>query len=277
MGLLEHVLGTGVELQELKRKPGRRTTFRAAAGGRSAIVKLYASDRAASVAARVKAVADGPVEMRVPEVLAVDVDRHLVVLSELPGTPLRDPLLRGNSEECNRAGAALGAWHCHFLGLAPPGLLPHGTERELLLLREHAETAPAPFRRAVLRASARLEQSWDCRTAVHRDLYEEQVLLDERVGLIDLDDAALGPPELDVGNLAAQIDLLGLRARKELSPGLDSLLRGYERHGPALDGQLLEECRALSLLRLACIHRLPELIGRALARSAPPAGSRGAA
>jgi hypothetical protein len=34
---------------------------------------------------------------------------------------------------------------------------------------------------------------------VHRDLYEEQVLLGERVALIDLDDAALGPPELDIG------------------------------------------------------------------------------
>mgnify|MGYP003297699673 CR=1 FL=1 len=32
---------------------------------------------------------------------------------------------------------------------------------------------------------------------VHRDLYEEQVLLGDRVGLIDLDDAALGFREDD--------------------------------------------------------------------------------
>jgi aminoglycoside phosphotransferase (APT) family kinase protein len=89
---------------------------------------------------------------------------------------------------------------------------------------------------------------------VHRDLYEEQIVLGTRVGLIDLDDAALGPPELDVGNLLAHADLLALRSGADLSLAEDALLDGYANAGPRLDSALLDRCRRLSRLRLACIH-----------------------
>src|SRR5439155_17692270 len=94
--------------------------------------------------------------------------------------------------------------------------------------------------------------------AVHRYLYEEQILVGPAVGLIDLDDAAAGPPELDVGNLAAHVELLAIRAGRSLDPPFEAFLRGYAETGPSLDGELLDRCRRLSLLRLACIHRMPE-------------------
>jgi hypothetical protein len=53
--LLERLLGGPVALEELKHKPGRRLTLRAVGPGGSAIVKLYVSDRAPTVAARVSA------------------------------------------------------------------------------------------------------------------------------------------------------------------------------------------------------------------------------
>jgi aminoglycoside phosphotransferase (APT) family kinase protein len=99
-------------------------------------------------------------------------------------------------------------------------------------------------------------------TVVHRDLYEEQVLLGDRVGLIDLDDAALGPPELDVGNLLAHLDLLGLRSGRTLDRAAEALLDGYSRRG-RLDARLLERCRTLSRLRLACIHDEARLLAGA--------------
>jgi len=57
--LLEPILGAPVVLEELKHKPGRRTTSRAVGARRSAIVKVYASERAPIVAARLGALAAG--------------------------------------------------------------------------------------------------------------------------------------------------------------------------------------------------------------------------
>ena len=77
----------------------------------------------------------------------------------------------------------------------------------------------------------------------------------ERIGLIDLDDTALGPPELDIGNLYGHIDLLELRSGLDLSGITETFFGGYSRTGPPLDASLLERCRSLTLLRLTCIHR----------------------
>jgi Ser/Thr protein kinase RdoA (MazF antagonist) len=110
----------------------------------------------------------------------------------------------------------------------------------------------------VRRAGAELSAAWRTTTVVHRDLYEEQIVLDARIGLIDLDDAALGPAELDVGNLVAHIELLELRSGRDLGGAVEALLGGYGVD--SLDPALLDRCRKLTLLRLACIHALPELV-----------------
>jgi aminoglycoside phosphotransferase (APT) family kinase protein len=116
------------------------------------------------------------------------------------------------------------------------------------------------LRETVLRAAEELGQDWECVTAVHRDLYEEQILVGERIGLIDLDDVALGPPELDIGNLLAHVDLLALRSGRDLSAPTRALLEAYSRAGASLDADLLERCRRLTILRLACIHGEPLLL-----------------
>jgi hypothetical protein len=108
--LLGPLLGARVELEMLKEKPGRRVTMRARGSRRTAIVKLYVSERAATVAARIRGLADGPGGPLVPEVLLLDAALHLVVLSEVPGVPLTRAHRR-RSAVCARGGAALGAWH----------------------------------------------------------------------------------------------------------------------------------------------------------------------
>jgi Ser/Thr protein kinase RdoA (MazF antagonist) len=264
---LEAVLGAPVVLEELKRKPGRRCTFRAAGSERTAIAKVYASERAATVAARVAALSGGPSEPRVPDVLFVEPRLRMVVLSEVPGLPLRIAVLDGDATACRRAGAALGRWHSFWCGQLPAALRPHTIERELELLRSHAERAPAAIASATVSAlSSFASDRWAPVTVVHRDLYEEQILLGDEVGLIDLDDAAAGPAELDIGNLCAHLDLLGLRAGRDLSPMERRLLEGYAPAGPPLDPFLLARCRRLALLRLACIHRNEALVERAARR-----------
>ena len=267
--LLEPVLGAPVSLEELKHKPGRRTTYRATGAARSAIVKVYVSDRAPTVAARVGALAAGPAEPEVPEVLLCDPERHLIVLSEVPGVPLRHALLDDDAATCRRAGATLGAWHQAWTGAGPSPLVPHTVERELEILDGRAGRTSAPISEAVrARLPAFADGVWPATTVVHRDLYEEQILVGDRIGLIDLDDAALGPPELDVGNLLGHIDLLGLRAGRDLSTPTHTLIEAYGSAGPELDPALLERCRSLTLLRLACIHANPELLDLVASRSA---------
>jgi Ser/Thr protein kinase RdoA (MazF antagonist) len=251
---LERLVGAPFSLVELKRRPGRRRTLRARGPNGSAIVKIYASDRAALVARRVASLADGPPEVVVPEVLHLEAERHVVVLSDVPGRPLREALLDGTLRSCKRAGLALGTWHAAWEGAAPDGLSAHTVERELEILRKRAASASSTVARAVDDALADFAEEWEPTTVVHRDLYEEQILIGRRVGLIDLDDAALGPPELDVGNLLAHIELLELRRGRNLTRGKNALLEGYGEARPAYDDALVDCCRSLTLLRLACLN-----------------------
>jgi Ser/Thr protein kinase RdoA (MazF antagonist) len=255
---LARVVGSPVAVEELKSKPGRRRTLRATGSRRTAIVKVYESERAPVVAARVGALSDGPLEPRTPEVLHVDPGRRMLVLSEVNGTPLREAIVTGDLAACARAGRALAGWHRAWRGASPDALAPHTMEDEERTLLSWAEAAPPAIAGAVPSALPPLRGEWSCTTVVHRDLYEEQVLLGNRVGLIDLDDAALGPPELDVGNLIAHVQLLERRRRYHFRAATEALLGGYGTD--SLDADLLDRCRKLALLRLACIHGLRELV-----------------
>lgn len=261
---LEPIVGAPVRLDRLKHKPGRRETLRASGPRGSAIVKVYASDRAPVVARRVGALAAGPPEPVVPAVLHLDAERHLVVLSDVPGEPLRAALLAGDRATCVRAGQALGRWHAAWAGVQPAVLRPHTIEREIGILLARADAAVPRVARAVSDAAGRLNGDWRCSTVVHRDLYEEQLLTGERIGMIDLDDTALGPPELDLGNLAGHVELLALRSGRDLAGATAALIAGYAASGPAIHGALLERCRRLTLLRLACLNDDMALVERAL-------------
>jgi Ser/Thr protein kinase RdoA (MazF antagonist) len=260
---LERIVGAPVVLEELKRRDGRRRTFRAVGPRRRAIVKAYRSERAPLVAARVRALAAGPAEPELPVVLHEDAALHLVVLFEVVGPPVREALLAGDLTACARAGAALGRWHASWLGAAPPPLVPHTAERELEILSGWIDRAEPAVAAQVRRAAEGLSGEWPIATVGHRDLYEEQIIVGARIGLIDLDDAALGPAELDVGNLLAHVELLALRSSLDLGRAERALQDGYAAEGPALDAALLERCRRLALLRLACIHDTPRLLAPA--------------
>jgi Ser/Thr protein kinase RdoA (MazF antagonist) len=260
-GIVERCVGAPVVFEELKHKPGRRLTLRARGPRGSAIVKLYNSDRVAKVAERITALAGGPPEPEIAEVLAVDLSERVLVLSDVTGIPLRDAVLDGDEEQCRRAGAAIASWHRAWANGKPAALGEHTIEDELAALVDRAALAPREIGARVAGALPSVREAWEPVTVVHRDLYEEQVLLGDRVGLIDLDDVALGPPELDIGNLVAHLDLLELRSRRDLAASRTAFLEGYETAG-ALDRELLERCRTLARLRLACIHSEPRVLGR---------------
>lgn len=257
--LLAPLLGPDVRIEILKDKPGRRCTSRATGAAGSAIVKVYASERAPVVAARVAAVAHDGAEPVLPRVLLCDEQRHVVVLSDVPGAPYREALLAGDVGASRRVGRALARWHAAHRGRVPRVLRAHTVERELRTLRERAETAPPGITAAVREALPALSEVWECDTVVHRDLYEEQVVLGDHVGLYDLDDAAAGPAELDLGNLLAHLNLLSRRAGVGLDEQVAVLLTSYVEVAP-LDPRLLRRCESLSRLRLACLHQEAALL-----------------
>jgi Ser/Thr protein kinase RdoA (MazF antagonist) len=257
---LEGLLGSPLSFDELKHKPERRRTVRAVGPADSAIVKVYASERAATVAARVGALSHGPAEPVVPHVLLCDPARRMVALTYVPGTPLRDAVLAGDGEACARAGFALGSWHAFWRGRAPACMRPHTSAREIEIVDARAAALPDAEAERVRGLARRLRPEWACSTVVHRDLYEDQIMVGDRIGLIDLDDAAAGPPELDIGNLLAHLELRALRDGSGAAEAAIPLLEGYAASGAALDALLLDRCRRLSLLRLAGIHREPELV-----------------
>ena len=252
---LEQVVGAPVRLQLLKQENGRQSTYRARGSRRTAIVKRYESDRAGAIATRISSLAEGPFEPLLPSVWAQTDD--MLVLSEIPGKPLRAAVLAGDENACRRAGAVLGTWHWYWRDRAPETLTRHSLARELEILCRESAHAPEPIAGAVAFAVKAVEQDeeWQASTVVHRDLYEEQILLDDAVGLIDLDDAAIGPPELDVGNLYAHLEHLARRYGRNLDTMQHAFLDGYLASGAQLDLRLLLTCRSLSLLRLACVHR----------------------
>lgn len=251
--LVVPAVGGAVSWEVLKDKPGRRRTSRATGPGGTAIVKIYASARAPVVARRVCALQSGPVEPRLPRVLACDEARHVLVLTEVPGTPFRDAVLAGDAAAAARVGRALATWHAAHRGRVPAGLRPHTGRRETEILLERCAAAPADVAALVRKALPAPPLAWPVDTVVHRDLYEDQIVLADVVGLLDLDDAAAGPAELDVGNLLAHLELLGRRSGVDVAVPRDALLAAYVAQAP-LDDALLERCRVLSLLRLACVH-----------------------
>jgi hypothetical protein len=262
IGQLEQIVGAPVELEQLAHRPGQRRTLRASGPVRTAIVTIYASDRATTVADRVGALGAVPPGVAVPRILLSDPVLHMVVVSEVPGEPLTGAILEGDVAACRCAGAAIGNWHRSWRGRAPEPLSPHGADRELAMLHKCADAATPRVAEAVRRAAEDLGEPWTCSTVVHRDLTDARILMGERVGLIGLDYAALGPPELDVGNLLAHVDLLGLRTGRDLAEPRDELVLGYEGFGDNLDDELLDRCRRLARLRLACIHAEPQLTRR---------------
>ncbi|PHP51795.1 phosphotransferase family protein [Actinomyces ruminis] len=117
------------------------------------------------------------------------------------------------------------------------------------------ETGPQAIADAVAAVCARLEVPGEALAAAHRDLHDGQLLWDgTALSLLDLDTAALAEPALDLGNLAAHVDLmraqgrLGAAAHARVGALLDGLADGLAGK-PRLDAYYLG-----ARLRLICVH-----------------------
>jgi aminoglycoside phosphotransferase (APT) family kinase protein len=105
---------------------------------------------------------------------------------------------------------------------------------------------------------------------VHRDLYPDQVLVsDDRSALVDLDEVAVGEPELDLGNFTAHLTLGDLQRNGAIGASAarsSAFLRAY--HGAReIARHRLAVYEAGALVRLASLERLASQGGATLSWS----------
>jgi Ser/Thr protein kinase RdoA (MazF antagonist) len=181
-------------VQVLRYVPGRRVATRVRTGGSEAVLKIFASPRARGNHRRLTALASTDL---VPYPLAVDETGHVGLMEFIDGTPLsadRSP------DAAHQAGAAVRRLHDSGARLDRAWSVAD----ELAQLRRTA----GPQTHAAVEEAIRRWTPASLNTSVpsHRDCYPAQAVLTSRgVRLIDLDDAAMAPAGLDVGNFTAHL------------------------------------------------------------------------
>lgn len=233
----------------LRYLPGRRVATFVECERGPVVVKVFASPRARGNARRLRAFAGSPAAALVPTVIGCDATGHVLAVSYRPGD-LPGSLSDVDYVACMfRVGAALRELH------------DSGSELDRVWAWEQ-ETAQLA-RRAV--AATRdlvdvvvAETAWLARSPLspcHRDCHPRQVVVaaDGSVGWIDLDDSALAPRGLDVGNLLGHLvreHVTGVRSKGSKVLASEAFLDGY---GPcsALDESVLAAWTVLAVARLA--------------------------
>ncbi|MBT9257921.1 glycosyltransferase [Phycicoccus sp. MAQZ13P-2] len=210
----------------LRRVAGRRATFAARrADGEAVVVKAFASPRARGNARRLAALADAGLSDVVPTALATSDDGCVGVVSFRPGTVMEDLSDDAWLDACAATGGVLR--RLHDSGAALDRRWTSADECAQLLRR-----APAGCR-DVAAAEAAAAPPDGTLVPSHRDLHPRQVVaVDGASGvcLIDLDDAALAPRGLDVGNMVAHLRREVVVGRRGLEVGeaaVDAFLGGY--------------------------------------------------
>jgi aminoglycoside phosphotransferase (APT) family kinase protein len=256
------------KVEILRYRPGRRCTLRLTFGGtrgRRVYAKVYRPDRAersARILSGLAALGPWP-DLLVPAIAAFIPDDGVLVLEEDAGRSFEEVLGRGAGAATAARAAARAVARLHSLRARHVRPWTAGDELAILegrrvVLRKHPdlpwERVDAVYRR-VRAAVPILDASPP--VLLHRDLHPQQILLDrERGGLVDLDDLAWGPPEIDLGNLLAHLDLFGAHLASG-SGRFGEAERGFlAAYGSsrAISEGALRAARAASLFRLAGIY-----------------------
>jgi len=225
--------------------------------------------------------------VRLPEPIGYHAHRRFVLMAELPGRNLGDALhTRRNATVdlrlLERTGRMIATLHrVAFISQRTAGpdadhepltsvFATHAAKEEIEVLDQArtrlSETDPPKELRqryldlhAVVVRTLRGSSPGRWQALLHRDFYPHQVILSANGdGLIDLDELALAPPELDVGNFIAHLLLDDLRRPAPdwtWQAGRDSFLQGYAGQA-SLRPNVLTAYTCSALLRLACLRRL---------------------
>lgn len=246
-------------LAVLRHLPGRRVASLVHAPKGPAVLKVFASPRARGNHRRLATLAATTAAAVVPRPLAADGAGHVGLVEFVAGTPM--PLLDDDAYVAAAAAAGLALRRLHASGAVLDRAWGPGEELEQL-----GRTAGTASRAVVEAASRRWAPgAADGLVPAHRDCHPAQAVAG-RAGVrwIDLDDAAMAPAALDVGNFLAHLDkeaATGSRGGQVVEAAAAAFVDGY---GRCPDG--MGAWRALALARLAALaetrHRDPDAMSR---------------
>ncbi len=198
--------------------------------------------------------------LRLPRVLEISADGHTLLFEALPGTRLADT----RSGDLERLGGALA--HLHGLPLDDGPRFarfdPHRiceAAADIGLVRPDLRAIAATVAQGLLAALPSVTAPvW-----LHGDVHLKNALADgDRIGLIDFEDAAIGPAAADLASVLAELRYqrrVGSLLRREEHAAADSFLAGYADVRPLPDDLILEWHLAAALLverALGAINRL---------------------
>lgn len=251
-------------VEVLRHLPGRRVATLIRTRERLIVLKLFASPRGRGNHRRLCTLASTTAAPRLPTPIAASRDGHSTTLTFQPGTPMPqlpdDDFVAGSAD----AGDALRQLHASG-AILDRAWTVHDELRQL------AETAGTTTRQTIDRVimSCRLGPS-DQLVPSHRDYYAAQIVrCHDCTRLIDLDDAAMAPPALDVANFVAHLDkdqVDGSRRASIVAAARRAFLDAYGRQPDDL-----RSWHRLSLARLVAlaetrhhdpgaVHRLTDLL-----------------
>ena len=154
-----------------------------------------------------------------PQPLAASADPAVLLIGPVPGTAL------ANVTDCDAPWEALGRWMAR-LHLSSPALSRrYDIDGELRTIRRwSAEIATTNTPAALVHRYHQLVQLIEVRStsiaptmvgAIHRDLHQEHLIIEspDKVGVVDLDEARLGDPHVDLGHLYAHLTLAAVPPR----------------------------------------------------------------
>ncbi len=255
---------TGAHL--VRHKPGRRAIVGYDLdNGEHFYGKSFASERGPKVyriAQRICAAqAFGP-DVALPRPVAYLADLKLLIQREVNGEPVELDLRGGNADLAERIARVLHHFHASGLDLGRT----HTLAKELVPLTMRAEGlvghAPdlhTPAWSLHDRLTRQVDHPFQWRQLpIHRDFYHDQVLIDgDRLAVLDLDDASMSEPAVDIANFATHLRLLGFQHPEDataLARVEAAFVACAVELDPALDPGLLSYLMATTMLRLAGIH-----------------------
>ncbi|WP_432512071.1 hypothetical protein [Kineococcus sp. SYSU DK001] len=172
-------------------------------------------------------------------------------------------VLTSGAAQANRVAGERAAQAAAALAAAcAPGLPVHDLTAEVATLHRWVGDATAfgvapPALAAAARDAVRAVQHLPPRPLVpaHRDLHDGQVLLGERVTLLDVDTAALADPALDVANLLAHLDLAAARGQRTAAAAAEAgVWAGTADAGAGADPARVAVLRRLARCRVVAVH-----------------------
>ncbi len=231
--------------QVLRHLPGRRVATLVDTPSGPAVLKVFARPRARGNDRRLRRLATCPsAGALVPHPLGADAAGHVSLVEFVPGEVFDTVDDERFVAVAPLVGAALAALHASRVELDRSWIW----QQEVTLLRDRPAPVTAALVEGIVEETAHL--ATEPVAVAHRDCHPRQIVLTaDGVRWIDLDDLALAPPTLDVGNMIAHLRrdaAFGDRSAAATAAAIAGFREGYG----AVSGDL-GAWERLALIRLA--------------------------